>query len=60
MCSTRGGLGNVHYCCLCNANKAEPTLALNPRGDITRNPKQGYQWPQIGHVNVTDKKFMPK
>ena len=26
-------------------NKAEPTLALNPRGDITRNPKQGYQWP---------------
>ena len=32
------------------ANKAEPTLALNPRGDITRNPKQGYQWPQKGHV----------
>ena len=28
------------------ANKAEPTLALKPRGDITRNPKQGYQWPQ--------------
>ena len=28
------------------ANKAEPTLALSPRGDITRNPKQGYQWPQ--------------
>ena len=28
------------------ANKAEPTLALNPRGDVTRNPKQGYQWPQ--------------
>ena len=27
-------------------NKAEPTLALNPRGDVTRNPKQGYQWPQ--------------
>ena len=27
------------------ANKAEPTLALNPRGDVTRNPKQGYQWP---------------
>ena len=24
-------------------NKAEPTLALNPRGDVTRNPKQ---WPQ--------------
>ena len=27
-------------------NKAEPTLALKPRGDITRSPKQGYQWPQ--------------
>ena len=21
------------------------TLALKPRGNITRNPKQGYQWP---------------
>ena len=29
-----------------SANKAEPTLALKPRGDITRSPKQGYQWPQ--------------
>ena len=28
------------------ANKAESTLALKPRGDVTRNPKQGYQWPQ--------------
>ena len=27
-----------------SANKAEPTLALKPRGDITRSPKQGYQW----------------
>ena len=26
-------------------NQAEPTLALRPRGDVTRNPKQGYQWP---------------
>ena len=22
-----------------------PTLALKPSGDFTRNPKQGYQWP---------------
>ena len=22
------------------------TLALKPKGDVTRNPKQGYQWPQ--------------
>ena len=28
-----------------SADKAEPTLALKPRGDITRSPKQGYQWP---------------
>ena len=27
-----------------SANKAEPTLALKPRGDVTRSPKQGYQW----------------
>ena len=24
----------------------QPTLALKPRGDVTRNPKQAYQWPQ--------------
>ena len=29
-----------------SANKAEPTLALKPRGNVTRSPKQGYQWPQ--------------
>ena len=29
-----------------SSNKTEPTLALKPRGDITRSPKQGYQWPQ--------------
>ena len=22
-----------------------PTLALKPEGDVTRSPKQGYQWP---------------
>ena len=27
-------------------NKAELTMALKPRGDVTRNPKQGCQWPQ--------------
>ena len=25
----------------------EPTLASNLRGDVTRNPKRGHQWPQI-------------
>ena len=29
-----------------SSNKAEPTLALKPRGDITRSLKQGYHWPQ--------------
>ena len=29
-----------------SSNKAEPTLALKPREDITRSLKQGYQWPQ--------------
>ena len=28
-----------------SANKAEPILALKPRGEVTRNPQQGYQWP---------------
>ena len=29
-----------------NVNKAEPTLGLKPRVNVTRNPKQGYRWPQ--------------
>ena len=41
---------NLRECISCmplqSLNKAEPTLALKPRGDITRSPKQGYQWPQ--------------
>ena len=37
-----------HISCMSpqSSNKAEPTLALKPRGDVTRSPKQGYQWPQ--------------
>ena len=34
-------LGDVHYIHLCNVNKVEPTLALKPGGDVTRNPKTG-------------------
>ena len=30
---------------LCQARIRLPTLALKPRGDITRSRKQGYQWP---------------
>ena len=28
-----------------SVNKAEPTLALKSRRDVTRSLKQGYQWP---------------
>ena len=38
--------GNVHYIRLRKkASKAETTLALKPREEVTRNPKQGYKWP---------------
>ena len=37
------------------ANTAEPTLALKPTGNITGNPKEGYLWPKIGHVNISAK-----
>ena len=37
-----------------SSNKAEPTLALKPRGDVTRKPKQGYQWPK--KMDVSNKK----
>ena len=47
-CSTRGESWGMYitFASANIANKAEPTLALKPRGDVTRNPKQGYQWPQ--------------
>ena len=44
---TRGesqGMCNVTCRPLLSSNKAEPTLALKTRRDITRSPKQGYQW----------------
>ena len=47
-CHTRGesqGMCNVAHTPPLSSNKAEPTLALKPRGDVTRSLKQGYQWP---------------
>ena len=42
--STRGGSWGMYIMYTsAKVNKAEPTLALKPRGEITRNPKQGYQ-----------------
>ena len=40
-------------------NKAEPTLTLKPIGDITRHPKQGYQWPPK-RTCVSAKNFLKK
>ena len=37
MCSTRGGSWGMYT----TFNKAAPTLDFKPRGDVTRNPKQG-------------------
>ena len=28
-----------------SVNKGEPSLAMKPRGDVTRSLKQGHQWP---------------
>ena len=47
-CHTRGeSQETCNVTCMppLSLNKAEPTLALKPRGDVTRSPKQGYQWP---------------
>ena len=44
---TRGGSQGIDFGChLHNVNKVVPALDLKPLGDVTRNPKQGYQWPQ--------------
>ena len=44
MCRNRGeSQGTYITYASASSNKAEPTLALKPRGDITRSPKQGYQ-----------------
>ena len=39
-----------------SANKAEPTLVLKPREDVTRIPKHWYQWPRWdGWLFIVDK-----
>ena len=45
-CSTRGGSQETYITFTSAMRIRQPTLALKPRGDVTRNPKQGYQWPQ--------------
>ena len=36
-------LGKVHYVWLCQVYIKQHTLALKPKGDITRDPKEGYK-----------------
>ena len=36
----------ISFASAIKVNKVEPILALKPRGKVTRNPKQGYQWSQ--------------
>ena len=45
-CSTRGGSQGTYITFASAMRIRQPALALKPRGDVTRNPKQGYQWPQ--------------
>ena len=48
-CCTRGesqGMCNITRMPLLSSNKAEPTLALKPRGDVTRSPKRVSVAPQ--------------
>ena len=54
-------LGNIQHILLCQAQIRLSTLVLKPRGDITRCPKQGYQWPwkkDLGPPKINLKKYM--
>ena len=50
--------GHTSYTPLLSANKAA-TLALKRRGDVTRSPKQRYQWPHKTDM-CSPKIFKPK
>ena len=51
-CSTRGGSWGMYITFASAMWIRQPTLALKPRGHVTRNPKQGYQWPQKWHESA--------
>ena len=59
MCSTRGGSQGTYITFASAMRIRQPTLPLKPRGDVTRNPKQGYQWPQ-NRTHVSAKKLLKK
>ena len=60
-CSTRGESWGMYstFTSAKIANQAEPTLALKPRGDVTRNPKQGTSGPKK-RTCVLPKTFLKK
>ena len=58
-CSARGGSQGTYITFSYTMQIRQPTLALKPRGDITRNPKQGYQWPQ-NRTHVSAQKTLKK
>ena len=60
MCSTRGGSQGTYITFASAMRIRQPTLALKPRGDITRNPKQGYQWPQNRTCVCVRQKYLKK
>ena len=45
-----------HHVRLCQVRIRLPALALKPRGDVTRSPERGYQWPIKGHVSTKKEK----
>ena len=48
-CSTKGGSRGMYITFASAMRIRQPTLTLHvwkPRGEVTRNSKQGYQWPQ--------------
>ena len=58
-CSTRGESQGTYITFDSAMRISQPTLALKPRGDVTRNPKQGYQWPQ-NRTQASAKKTLKK
>ena len=59
-CSTRGGSQGTYITFASAMRIRQPALALKPRGDVTRNPKQGYQWPQNRTCVCVRQKYLKK
>ena len=59
-CSTRGGSQGTYITFASGMRIRQPALALKPRGDVTRNPKQGYQWPQNRTCVCVRQKYLKK